>query len=77
MSGSVWYISVSKKKIEFKKYPKKKKKKTKLKTFLFNLLLFTPIILFSNLISAACYSNNISWKSQNIREVVGGNKIHN
>ena len=26
MSGSVWYVSVSKKKIEFKRYPKKKKK---------------------------------------------------
>jgi len=26
MSGNVWYISVNKKKIEFKKYPKKRKK---------------------------------------------------
>jgi hypothetical protein len=32
MSGSVWYISVNKKKIEFKKYPKRlKKKKTQRK----------------------------------------------
>jgi hypothetical protein len=29
MSGSVWYISASKEKIEFKKYPKQKKKNKK------------------------------------------------
>ena len=60
MSGSVWYISVSKKKIEFKKYPKRKKrqqvfnKKTnKIKALLINILFFLTIILFSSIISAA------------------------
>jgi len=57
MSGSVWYISASEKKIEFKKYPaKKKKKKVKKsarKNFLFILMFLASSILFSSLISAA------------------------
>ena len=60
MSGSVWYISVSKKKIEFKKYPKKKKihqvvnkKSSKIKSLIINILFFSAIILFSSIISAA------------------------
>ncbi len=56
MSNTVWYISFSKKKIEFKKYPKKKKKKTRsssrLKSFLFNLMFLATIIFFANLVSA-------------------------
>ncbi len=56
MSGSVWYISVSKKKIEFKKYPKKKKNQRKKsnKNLLINLIFLTSLTLFAlNLISAA------------------------
>ena len=60
MSGTVWYISFSNKKIEFKKYPKNKKtskknnkKTSKLRNFLFSLLfLFSFIFLMGN-VSAA------------------------
>ncbi|MEK6840736.1 MAG: hypothetical protein AABX79_02165, partial [Nanoarchaeota archaeon] len=60
MSGSVWYISVSKKKIEFKKYPKRKKKRQvfnkrsgRNKALLINILFFSVVVLFSGFISAA------------------------
>jgi hypothetical protein len=59
MSGSVWYISVSKKKLEFKKYPSKQKKKKssknkykKSKNFTLFLMLVASLVLFSNLVSA-------------------------
>ena len=56
MSGSVWYISFSKKKIEFKKYPKKKKRGAKrsrrLKNFLFNLMFLAALVFSLNLVSA-------------------------
>ena len=57
MSGSVWYISVGKKKIEFKKYPKKQKqvknKTSKTKNVVFGFLFFAVSIFFINLVSAA------------------------
>ena len=64
MSNSVWYISVSKKKLEFKKYPSKQKnKKTVKKTnqkstnsskkLLINLILASSLIFFLSMISAA------------------------
>lgn len=57
MSGRVWYISVSKKKIEFKKYPKKQKqvknKTSKTKNVVFGFLSLAVSIFFINLISAA------------------------
>ncbi len=57
MSGRVWYISVSKKKIEFKKYPKKQKqvknKTSKTKNVVFGFLSLAVLIFLMNLISAA------------------------
>jgi hypothetical protein len=63
MSGSVWYLSVSKKQIEFKKYSEKKKikklnkklkeKSSKLKKTLLSLIFITSLVLFSSLVSAA------------------------
>ena len=63
MQNSVWYLSFSKKKIEFKKYSVKQKNKKPLKKpkqkssgikkLLFGLMFAASLILFSNLISAA------------------------
>ncbi len=63
MSSSVWYISVSKKKIEFKKYPSKQKNKktvkkqnpkfTSSKKLLINLFLASSLIFFLSMVSAA------------------------
>jgi len=64
MSGSVWYISASEKKIEFKKYPVKKKKKKTVKKpnqkstnssrkLLINLILASSLIFFLSMVSAA------------------------
>ena len=64
MSGNVWYISVSKKKIEFKKYPSKQKNKKTVKKsnqkftnsskkLLINLILASSFIFFLNMVSAA------------------------
>ncbi|MEK6847908.1 MAG: hypothetical protein AABX50_02165, partial [Nanoarchaeota archaeon] len=57
MSGSVWYISFSKKKVEFKKYPfKKKGKRTRRKAekkFLFSLITLASLFFFSGIVSAA------------------------
>ncbi len=70
MSGSVWYISASEKKIEFKKYPaKKKKKKVKKSTrknFLFILMFLASLILFSSLISAAAINDTFHINLQTI-----------
>ncbi len=63
MSGSVWYISVSKKKLEFKKYPSKKKNKKAVKKqtqkpinsakkLLINLLFALSLIFLLNVVSA-------------------------
>ncbi len=59
MSGSVWYLSFSRKKIEFKKYPKKKKNSGKqrskfagIKGFFFSLLFLTTIIFLAAIASA-------------------------
>src|SRR3989344_5444559 len=57
MSGSVWYISVSKKKIEFKRYPKKPRKTTKKKNFMIGFLFLTALISLSGLISAAAIND--------------------
>ncbi len=63
MPSSVWYLSFSKKKIEFKKYSvkqknkkpvkKPKQKSSGIKKLLFGLTFAASLILFSNLISAA------------------------
>ncbi len=60
MSGSVWYLSFRKKKIEFKRYPGKKKSKKlkknksgKTKSLMIFLMFSLGIIFFLNLISAA------------------------
>lgn len=60
MSGSVWYISFSGKKIEFKKYPKKKKLKKivkkqrkNYKKVLANLFLIFSLVIFLGVISSA------------------------
>ena len=63
MSGSVWYLSFSKKKIGFKKYPKEKKsnnskRKTK-KNFIIFLMLFTSLVFFSSLVSAAAINDTL------------------
>ena len=73
MSGSVWFITVRKKKIEFKKYPasKLKKKKTKknnkgkktLKSIFLGAFLIFEIIFFVNFLFS------ISFDFLNIREV--------
>ncbi|MEM3116728.1 MAG: hypothetical protein QXD63_02230, partial [Candidatus Pacearchaeota archaeon] len=58
MSGSVWYISLSKKKIEFKKYSKdkkilnKSKKKISFKNFIFINLICLLFFFFINVVSA-------------------------
>ncbi|MCP6727534.1 MAG: tail fiber domain-containing protein [Patescibacteria group bacterium] len=58
MSGSVWFLTARKKKIEFKRYPAKKhkkkiKKKNKGKKILVSLSLALILILISSFISAA------------------------
>ena len=64
MSNTVWYISFSGKKIEFKKYPKSKKsgkknnKKTrKIRNFFFSFLFLFTLSFFSSYVSAAPISD--------------------
>ena len=60
MSGSVWYLSFSKKKIEFKKYPSKnKKKKNKNKKTAIFASLFLIFIFYLSLISADTITNDL------------------
>ena len=77
MSGSVWYISFSGKKIEFKKYSSQKKnKKTSKKSIkkstssskklLINLLFAFSLIFFLNVISAAAINDSFHINLQTI-----------
>jgi len=69
MPSSVWYLSFSKKKIEFKKYSVKQKNKKPLKKpkqkssgikkFLLGLMFAASLILFSSLISAAAINDTL------------------
>lgn len=56
MPGTVWYVSFSRKKIEFKKYPKKKKirKKSsqKIRNFFFDLIFLLTLVFFMNSVLA-------------------------
>jgi len=75
MSGSVWYLSFSKKKIEFKKYPKRKKNKRnnehnkgKSPVNILFLVTFTflSVILLTNIISAAAINDTFHLNIQTI-----------
>ena len=67
MSGEVWYLSFSRKKIEFKRYPNKtKKNKNKNKKHIISIFFYTILLLSLTLIAAEAIGEDLHLNIQTL-----------